>query len=205
MDDSANELLCFLVWPLQRQQWVFLSNCLVGVLPFLHFVTRSLCDHPPCAELGFSTPNNKQHDLLDNHHGDRRINKQKNGTLVETADRAARRQASDRLPTVAHRTCPGNLRIRLYTLCLFLSFVVPVPSLLGGWSRQYRRNTDAIPTQYRRISRGGMVVLAPQLAQHLAQPFFPFIPFVPFFAPLFPLLCPFCFPFGYPWGLLRIS
>ena len=22
MDDSANELLCFLVWPLQRQQWV---------------------------------------------------------------------------------------------------------------------------------------------------------------------------------------
>ena len=30
MDDSANELLCFLVWPLQRQQWVLLCNCVVG-------------------------------------------------------------------------------------------------------------------------------------------------------------------------------
>ena len=29
-DDSANELLCFLVWPLQSQQWVFLCNCLVS-------------------------------------------------------------------------------------------------------------------------------------------------------------------------------
>ena len=25
-DDSANQFLCFLVWPLQRQQWVFLCT-----------------------------------------------------------------------------------------------------------------------------------------------------------------------------------
>ena len=34
MDDSANESPCFLVWPLQRQQWVLLCNCLVGALSF---------------------------------------------------------------------------------------------------------------------------------------------------------------------------
>ena len=33
MDDNANELLCVLVWPLQRQQWVLLCNRLVGALP----------------------------------------------------------------------------------------------------------------------------------------------------------------------------
>ena len=26
MDESTNELLCYLVWPLQRQQWVLLCN-----------------------------------------------------------------------------------------------------------------------------------------------------------------------------------
>ena len=42
--DSANELLCFLVWPLKRQQWVLLCNCLVGALPYSHYVMRSfLC------------------------------------------------------------------------------------------------------------------------------------------------------------------
>ena len=41
MDDSANELLCFLVWPFQRQQWVLLCNCLVGALPYSHYVMRS--------------------------------------------------------------------------------------------------------------------------------------------------------------------
>ena len=39
MDDSANELPWFLVWPLQRQQWAYfllyfeVCNCLVGALP----------------------------------------------------------------------------------------------------------------------------------------------------------------------------
>ena len=41
MDDSANELLCFFLWPLQRQQWVLLCNCLVGALPYSHYVMRS--------------------------------------------------------------------------------------------------------------------------------------------------------------------
>ena len=41
VDDSANELLGFLVWPLQRHQWVLLHNCLVGALPYSHYVTRS--------------------------------------------------------------------------------------------------------------------------------------------------------------------
>ena len=40
MDDNANELLCFLVWPLQRQQWVLLCNFLVGALPYSHYVIR---------------------------------------------------------------------------------------------------------------------------------------------------------------------
>ena len=42
IDDSADELLCFLVWLLQRQQWVLLCNCLVGALPYSHYVMRSL-------------------------------------------------------------------------------------------------------------------------------------------------------------------
>ena len=44
MDYSADELLCFLVWPLQRQQWVllFICNCLVGALPYSHYVMRSI-------------------------------------------------------------------------------------------------------------------------------------------------------------------
>ena len=40
MNDSANELLCFLVWPLQRPQWVLACNCLVGALPYSHYVMR---------------------------------------------------------------------------------------------------------------------------------------------------------------------
>ena len=34
MSDSTNGLPCFLVWPLQRKQWVLLCNCLV--LPCSH-------------------------------------------------------------------------------------------------------------------------------------------------------------------------
>ena len=41
MDDSANELLCFLVWPLHRQQWVIRCNCLAGSVPYSHYVMRS--------------------------------------------------------------------------------------------------------------------------------------------------------------------
>ena len=46
MDDNVNELHCFLVWPLQRQQWVLLCNRLVGALPHSHYVMRSfpLCE-----------------------------------------------------------------------------------------------------------------------------------------------------------------
>ena len=43
VEDSANEfILCFLMWPLQRQQRVFLCNCLVGAIPYSHCATRSL-------------------------------------------------------------------------------------------------------------------------------------------------------------------
>ena len=41
MDDSTNELFCFLVWPLQRQQWVLLCNYPVGALTYSHYVMRS--------------------------------------------------------------------------------------------------------------------------------------------------------------------
>ena len=57
MDDSANELLCFLVWLLQRQQWVLLCNCLVGALRYSQYVMRSfpLCGvkvlHPAQCDL----------------------------------------------------------------------------------------------------------------------------------------------------------
>ena len=44
MDGSANELLCFVEWPLQRQQWVLRCNCLVGALQYPHYqwMMRSL-------------------------------------------------------------------------------------------------------------------------------------------------------------------
>ena len=38
MDDSTNGLLSFLVWPLQREQWVLLCNCLVSALTYSHYV-----------------------------------------------------------------------------------------------------------------------------------------------------------------------
>ena len=66
MDDSANELLCFLVWPFQRQQWVLLCNCLVGALPYSHYVIRSLplCGvrvlHPAPCDLLYSYPGDRQ-------------------------------------------------------------------------------------------------------------------------------------------------
>ena len=41
MDGSANELLCFLVWPLHKQQWVLVCSCLVGASPYSHYVMRS--------------------------------------------------------------------------------------------------------------------------------------------------------------------
>ena len=46
MGDSANELLCFLVSPLQRQHWLLLCDCIVGALPYSHNVMRSfpLCE-----------------------------------------------------------------------------------------------------------------------------------------------------------------
>ena len=71
MDDSANELLCFLVWPLQRQQWTLLCNCLLGALPFSHYAMQSF---PLC---GVRVLHPAQYDLLDNHQGDRQKQKQK--------------------------------------------------------------------------------------------------------------------------------
>ena len=42
MDDSTNELLSLLVWPLQRQQWLLLlCNGSVGALPYSHYVLRA--------------------------------------------------------------------------------------------------------------------------------------------------------------------
>ena len=57
--------------PLQRQQWVLLCNCLVGALPYSHYVIRSF----PCAESGFSTPHNMIY--LGNYNGDRQTKKKK--------------------------------------------------------------------------------------------------------------------------------
>ena len=34
---ATNELLCFLVWPLQRQQLVLLFEYIVGALPYSHY------------------------------------------------------------------------------------------------------------------------------------------------------------------------
>ena len=65
MDDSANELLCFQVWPLQRQQWVLIFNCLVGTLPYTHYVMRL---YPLCGVR--RVLHAAQYNLLDNHHGD---------------------------------------------------------------------------------------------------------------------------------------
>ena len=72
-DDSANELLCFLVWPLERQQKVLLRKCLVGALPYSHYVMRSF------PLWGVRALHPVQYDLLqlDNHHGDRQKTKQK--------------------------------------------------------------------------------------------------------------------------------
>ena len=53
------------MWPLQRQQWVLLCNCLVGALPYSHYVMRSF---PLC---GVRVLHPAQYDLLDNVHGDR--------------------------------------------------------------------------------------------------------------------------------------
>ena len=70
-DDSANELLRFLMWPFQRQQWVLLCNCLVGALPCSHYYamrSSPLCGvrvvHPAQYDLtrqrSWQPPKNKQ-------------------------------------------------------------------------------------------------------------------------------------------------
>ena len=41
IDDSVNELLYFLVWPLQTQQRASPCNCLMGALPYSHYVIWS--------------------------------------------------------------------------------------------------------------------------------------------------------------------
>ena len=71
MDNSTNELLCFLVWPLQRQQSLLLCNCLVGALSYSHYVMRSF---PLC---GVTVLPPGQYDLLDNHPGNRQEKKKK--------------------------------------------------------------------------------------------------------------------------------
>ena len=38
---AINDLLCFLVWPLKRQQRALPCICLVGALPYSHYVMRS--------------------------------------------------------------------------------------------------------------------------------------------------------------------
>ena len=65
VDDNANELLCFLVRPPQRQQWVLLFNCLVGALPYSPYMMRSF---PLC---GVTVHYPAHYDLLDNPQSDR--------------------------------------------------------------------------------------------------------------------------------------
>ena len=55
-DDSVNDLIYYLVWPLAETAMALLCDCLVGALPYTHYVI----DHPPCAE-GMFSPH--EHDL----------------------------------------------------------------------------------------------------------------------------------------------
>ena len=77
MDDSANELLCFCGVTTPETAMILLCNCLVGALPYLHYVMQSflMC--------GFRVLHPAQYDLLDNHPGTAKIKiETKNGTLV---------------------------------------------------------------------------------------------------------------------------
>ena len=93
---------CFLGWPPQRQQWVLLCNCLVGAVPYSHYVMRSFhlrrvrVLHPA------------QYDLLDNHHGDRQKRKKKTVPWLSGSNIFACFTAS--LPTNAN----PNTHIMLY-------------------------------------------------------------------------------------------
>ena len=78
MDDSANELRCFLMWPLQIQLWGQLAPA--SFVPYRVHTTPYV--HSPCAELGFSTPHSMIQ--LDTYHGHANIYIYYlgNGTLV---------------------------------------------------------------------------------------------------------------------------
>ena len=41
MDDSVNEVIFFLVWPLPETAMGLLCSCLVAALPYTHYVIRS--------------------------------------------------------------------------------------------------------------------------------------------------------------------
>ena len=41
MDDSANGLIQFKVWPVPGTAMGLLRNCLVGALPYAHYVIRT--------------------------------------------------------------------------------------------------------------------------------------------------------------------
>ena len=65
MDGSANELLCFRCGHSRDSNGYYCATA--SWVPY-HIHTTP-CDHPPCKELGFSTPHNMIY--LGNHHGDR--------------------------------------------------------------------------------------------------------------------------------------
>ena len=130
MDDSTNELLRFLMWPLQRQQWVLPCNCLVGALPYSHYVMG----HSPCAELGFSTPHNMIYSI----------------TIVVTAHKKKRYPAclvhavigmfysivaSQRQPQYTHNVLQRRCQPRPTTMYMFLrgegQYTPPIPAFQG--------------------------------------------------------------------------
>ena len=96
VDDSANELLCFLVWPLQRRQWVLICNCLMGALPYSHYVKRSF---PVC---GVRVLHPAQMTQLDNHHMGRG-----GGGGAQFVHGRSRMTIDPRTPTMPRRSTSG--------------------------------------------------------------------------------------------------
>ena len=56
MDDSVNELIYFLVWPLPETAMGSLCSCLVGVPPYTHYQVRDTTT-PLCAKGSSRTKN----------------------------------------------------------------------------------------------------------------------------------------------------
>ena len=138
MDDSANELSYFLVWPLQRQRWVLLRNCLVGALPYSHYVMRSF----PLCGVRVLHPAHYDIQYLDNHYGDRKKRNKKTVPWLSSS-------RSDW--HVLQRPCQPNANPNIHEmfysvganrgqlLYVYIFFQEGGSSLGSDWERQYDR------------------------------------------------------------------